>query len=234
MNKKGLTLENRERKTRKKHPVSLEADALGLISRFRTTIRSIDDRFLIYHRLKKQQLYREAEDLLRFQIVYIMSALDFFMHELYSYGIIKIFKRQKRKTNRYKTFRVPLQLVEQAIFDGENIQYHLKNTIIEINRTFTFMHPARIQELLHTIGFREAFLDAQQTLRHKRILKGRESLSSTLEKIYQRRNKISHQTDIEHGGSKRLSITLEEVQHYRDVIYYMVESIYESVCRERY
>ena len=232
MIRRDFALENREVKTHKKRPVSLETDALGLIERFRTSIRNIDDRFRLYHVLIGQRLYEEAEDLLRFQIVYLMSALDFFMHELYSYGILKIFQHQKRKTERYKSFRVPLELVEQALFDGENIQHHLKKMITEINQTFTFMHPSRIKELLHTIGYADAFSKAQRVLRKKGILRDGEALAPLLEKIYIRRNKISHQTDIEHGGPNRLSISLEEVRHYRDVIFHAVETIYETVCHD--
>lgn len=232
MNKRGFKLEDREVKTRRKKKITIDPDAIGMIERFRATIENIDQRFKIYHVLLNQRLKDEAEDLLRFQIVYLMSALDFFMHELYSYGIIKIFKRQKRKTTRYESFRVPLKLVEQALFDGENIQRHLKETITEINSTFTFMSPGRIKELLYTIGYSNVFDRAQTDLRKAGILDWNESLDRMFDRIYERRNKISHQTDIEHGGSDRNAITFDEVKHYRDIIVHTVESIYQSVCHE--
>lgn len=228
----GIELVNREVKNRKKNRIVIDPDALGLIARFRENVLGIDRRFKIYKVLNEQNLQDDAEDILRFQIVYLMSSLDFFMHELYSYGIVKIFKKQSGKSERYREYRVPLKLVEVALFDGENIQRYLKETITEINSTFTFMHPNRIREMLNIIGYEDAFESVEEHLKEMDIIKKNQSLAYLLETIYERRNKISHQTDIDHGKEDKNLIKADEVIHSRDIIVNFVEGIYHFVCQE--
>jgi RiboL-PSP-HEPN len=223
-------LMDRETQYREKQVMLIDQDAKAMLKRFKDNIENIKSRFRLYNQLVQQKMDEEAEDVLRFQIVYLMSALDFYMHELYSYGLLKIFNKQGKKSFRYKEYRVPLSLVEVALYDGENITRHLKETFTEINSSFTYMHPNKIRELLNVIANGDEFDYIEERLKKISILKHQEQLESVLEKIYHRRNRISHQTDIEHGKELKNTISKDEVMRYTDIVSILVDELHQMVC----
>lgn len=230
MNNK-LDLQNRNIKNRTKITRIIDKDAQNIILKFNSSIKHLKERFDLYDYLIKNNKKNEADDTLRFQIVYAMSALDFFMHELYTYSLLKIFKGEKEKTYKYKEYRIPISLVEKAIFDSENIEKHLKKTFIDINSNFTFMHPNRIRELLNLISYEDEFKMVESSLKNDGIIKKDERLDTLLERIYERRNKIAHQTDINHGQDNRNQISKYDVERYIEIIENMVLKLYEIVCK---
>lgn len=223
---------NRDNRTRHKKTKVIPADAKAILERFQTSISNILDHIKLYDLLLAKEQTALADDILRFQIVYLMSSLDFYFHELYSYGLLKMFQNKTEKTYRYREFRVPLKVVESALYDGENILRHLKETFIEINSTFTFMHPHRIKEVLNTISSIEVFDIVEKKLRKRNIIKHHEELEGIIEKIYRRRNKISHQTDIEHHTIVRNEISKKEVFRYVNIINEMVLEIHHLICED--
>lgn len=223
---------SRDERPRYKQKVFIDIDADAMLNQFMHNIENVNSRFRLYDRLISEGLKVEAEDVLRFQVVYLMSALDFYMHELYSYSLIKLFNSQKRKTYRYKEYRVPLKLVEVAVYDAENIFSHLKQTFIEINSNFTFMHPNKIKELLNIISYEDEFTIIESRLKVRKIIKDSQHLENILEDIYQRRNKISHQTDIDHGKIERSEIKKETIMWYTEVLTALVHELHQLVCTE--
>ena len=111
---------------------------------------------------------------------------------------------------------------------GEH-QRHLKETITEINSTFTFMSPGLLRNSSYTIGYSMCVRSGSKPIYELGNSGLERVIRPDVRSIYERRNKISHQTDIEHGGSDRNAITFDEVKHYRDIIVHTVESIYQSV-----
>lgn len=224
-----IELVSREVRTRQKMPVSISEDCEGMINRFRKNIESIKGLNNIYNLLMTENQPEKARDILRFQIVYLMSSLDFYLHELYVYGILKIFQKQKQKNLRYLEYRVPLEVVEKALYDGENIMSHLKQAVIENNSTLTFMHPNRMKEVLHTISEAETFDLVEEKLKRRHIIKSYEALEVILENLYRRRNRISHQTDIEHGGTEQGEINHYEVMRSIDIVAEMIETLHQII-----
>lgn len=225
-------LYDREKDKREKTIKYIDKDANQMINTFRDNIKRIKNRFEIFDLLKNNNRIEETNDILRFQIVFVMSSLDFFMHEIYSFAFIKIFKNEMPKTNGYKNYKIPLKLLEKALYDAENIDRHLKETFIGINDSFTFMSPGRIRELLNIITSEDEFALVERKLKQRKIIKYNVRLDSEIEHIYDRRNKIAHQTDIEHGEDDKNIINRREVEYYIDVISNFVEELFKVVCLE--
>lgn len=225
-----LSLVDRELKQKQKSINYIDKDAFIIIKNFRESIDNITRRFDIVTMLEKQGLHDEAHDILRFQIVYAMSALDYFMHEIYSFGLIKIFKNENPKTCRYNEYKIPLKLVEKALYDAENIDNYLKDEFVEINSNHTFMSSSRIREVLNIISNEDEFAFVEKRLKEKNIIKNHIRLDNVLDNIYERRNKISHQTDLNHGDQSRNKISNEDVEYYIRVIIHLVEELYQLIC----
>lgn len=227
---KRTDLYNREEEKRQKQIHFIDKEAQEMIDTFRLSINRIKNRFEIVDLLRIQHKQDEANDMLRFQIVYAMSALDFFMHEIYSYGLLKIFQNDSPKTHRYYEYRIPLKLLEYALYEAENIDQYLRDTFIDINSNFTFMSPGRIREMLNIISPDDYFAKAEQILKAKNIISPNVRLDHVLDQIYDRRNKIAHQTDINHGKDDQNTITKDEVEYYIEVISHFVEALYKQIC----
>jgi len=229
---KRTNLLDRENEIRNKHIKYINNDAEKMILTFRDNIKRINNRFEIIDLLYAQKKIEEANDILRYQIIYAMSALDFFMHEIYCFGLLKIFRNEKPRTYKYNEYKIPLKLLEQALYDAENIDYHLKETFIDLNRNFTFMSPGRIRELLNIISSEDEFAMAEKILKDKNIISDHDRLDHILDKIYDRRNKIAHQTDINHGnrdGNKN-TISKGDVEESMNIISHLVETLYKIIC----
>ncbi len=222
-------LYNREQEKRTKKIRYLDKDAQEIIDTFRNNINRIKKQFKIVDGLQQQNKSEEANDILRFQIVYAMSALDFFMHELYVFSFLKIFKNEMPKTERYLEYKVPLKLIEKALYDAENIDTYLKDAFIELNSNYTFMSSSRIKELLNMIAGNDEFNEAERRLKNKRVIRQHIRLDNLIDHIYERRNKIAHQTDINHGEDDKNIITMDDVEYYIDVIDNFVEEIYKTI-----
>ncbi|MDF2699435.1 MAG: hypothetical protein K0Q49_991 [Haloplasmataceae bacterium] len=227
--KNKFDLEERNIKSRTKVNKIIEQNANEIINRFTESVDSLKNRFDLYDFLISINKENEADDILRFQIVYVMSALDLFMHELYTYSLVKGFFGEKRKTYRFNEYKVPLSLVEKAIKDPENIEKHLKATFIDVNSNFTFMHPNRIRDLLNIISYEDEFKMVEDSLKNSGIIKRSENLDDLLEDIYARRNKIAHQTDINRGEDERNKISKTDVYRYIEIIEHMVKKLFEIV-----
>ncbi len=227
--KNRTNLYDREKEIRNKNLQYIEKDAQNMIETFRISIKRIKDRFEMVDLLYSQKKYEEASDVLRFQIVYAMSALDFFMHEAYCYGLLKIFRNEWPKTNRYHEYRVPLKLLEQAIYDRENIEYYLKETFIDLNSNYTFMSSGRMRELLNIITREDEFSLIERKLKARNVIRRHLRLDRIIDQIYERRNKITHQTDINHGKDDQNKINKKDVRFYIDVISNFVEALYEII-----
>lgn len=232
MMKNRTSLYNRETKNRRKNIHYIDKEAKDIILGFRKNIARIREQYKIVDYLMSKQEYEAANDILRFQIVYVMSALDFFMHEILVYCFIKIFNNELPKTEKYYEYRVPLRLIEQALYDQENFEFYLTNALIDINSNLTFMAPNRLKELLNIITPEDDFALAEENLKKKGIIKPGVRLIRLLDEIYDRRNKIAHQTDINHGSDEPNIITKQDVEYYVDVIAHFVEELFTIIIKQ--
>ncbi len=223
-------LMNREQGKRVKKIHYIDKDAEEIIKTFRGNVTRITKRFEIVDLLKNQHKNEEADDMLRFQIVYVMSSLDFFMHEIYNYGLLKIFRNEEPKTYKYNEYKIPLKLLEQALYNAENIDLYLKETFVDLNRNYTFMSPGRIRELLNILSSDDEFASVEKELKSKNVISENVRLDNVLDHIYERRNKIAHQTDINHGKDDKNTINKQEVEYYINIVSHLAEALYKIIC----
>lgn len=62
----------------------------------------------------------------RAQIVFLASALDFYMHELTKYGLCEIYNENWASTDKYKNLQVKMEVIEVALKSGEDIDWFLE------------------------------------------------------------------------------------------------------------
>lgn len=166
-----------------------DVKAERIINTFTTTLNSIESKFSIVETLESLDYEEAKDDILRSQIVSIMSSLDFYMHEIVKYGIMEIFKGNRPRTNSYKNFIVSMPFVEEAIKNTESVDW-LENWIVLKDKQNTYMASKKIQDCLSLISTKKIFKDVACKM-------GIESqeLKEKIDYIYERRNHIAHQAD---------------------------------------
>lgn len=192
-----------------------DADATKIIRNFNFTINNIEKKFELVEELKSNGQFEIMNDVLRSQIVFTMSALDYYMHEIVKYGILSIFKKERASTKSYEGFAVTLSCVERAISNIESIDW-LEEWINLKHKSNTFMDPKKIKDAFSLITKIDIFKKVAEKMSTDETILSKSDLTEKMSNIYKRRNSISHQSDRDESTAVLNEIDEEFV---RDVIH---------------
>ena len=119
--------------------------------RFDDSIQNIEKKFDIYDQLLVSGKVDEGKDILRSQIVFLESTIDFFLHEMTKYSYYKMFSNEWDKTSQYKSFNVKMEIVEKGLNSGDSKEWFFEY----VNDTFdrvVFLGSESMKDQLNSIG----------------------------------------------------------------------------------
>ena len=93
----------------------------------------------------------EGENIWRAQIIFLASALDFYMHELTKYGLCKIYDENWDRTDKYENLQVNMKVIEVALKSGEDIDWFLEY-INSYYHTITMVSYESVKDQLRLLG----------------------------------------------------------------------------------
>lgn len=152
-----------------------------------------------------------ASEIWRSQIVFLDSALDFYIHEVAKLGIIKIFNNEWDETNQYREIKVSMDFALRLADSYENAD-NLLGEIDEINQKNCFMGFDNLQKILRTVG-----------------LEANKDKKGIVDALYKRRNQIAHQSDRLPNVPDKQPIDETEVQNYISSIESLVSEINQKI-----
>lgn len=175
-------------------------DLQSILGRFNTNISDIRSHFQTADDLLALQPPKQiaAEDIWRSQIVFLDSALDFYIHEIVKYGIIKMFNREWAESNDYKKFKVRLSFAVDLAQNPSSAS-RLLEEIDEMNKHSCFMGARKIKDQFRA-------LDISYTLSSSEI--------NLLDDLFNRRNQIAHQSDRIPGQQQKQPISKNYVENF--------------------
>lgn len=173
-------------------------------------ISDVKNKFVIANSLEKENLY-QAKEIWRSQIVFIDSTLDFYIHEVIKYGIIKMFNGEWPSTPKFENIKVSLKFAIDFAKTPENANF-LLGEIDEINQKNCFMSYDNIKKQLNII-------DITPDTSKKAII----------DEIYQRRNQIAHQSDRLPENPIKQDISQDLVYHYISEIESFISDIEKQI-----
>lgn len=92
MDERNLSLSSRGESTREKfHTGVVRFELDQIMKHFTDNINAIKDQFIVADDLISSDKKEAGETIWRSQVVFLASALDFYMHELTKYGLCQIF-----------------------------------------------------------------------------------------------------------------------------------------------
>lgn len=171
-----------------------DANAIKIIENFNLTINNIEKKFELVEELRNNGQLEIMNDVLRSQVVFAMSNLDYYMHEIVKYGILSIFRKERAATKSYEGFAVTLSCVERAISNIESIDW-LEEWINLKHKSNTFMDPKKIKDAFSLITTIDIFKKVAEKMSTDELKLTKSDLSNKMSDIYKRRNSISHQSD---------------------------------------
>jgi hypothetical protein len=199
------------------------------LRQFQQNIQSVKNLDSIYVAFENQVTpVVDLTEILRAEIIQIVSALDCFIHDLVRIKMLKIFKNNLLCSNAFNNFSITIECLKN-IENSSNINdklFFLDQEIRKINGFKSFQDPDKISSALSIIGIKklwekigEKFCDTPTNLRNR------------LTVIVERRNQIAHESDIDPtlGIGLKFPINHELVIETSEFIEKLVYHIYKLV-----
>lgn len=225
---RNISLSPRIEEQRNKNDVQLQVVEFNLNqikSHFDDNILNIEQNFEIVDKMIAINEIDKSKNILRSQIVFLESALDFYLHELSKCGMLKIFNGDWPKTERYNNLKVEMKLIDTAIKNPESCDW-LLNYINEKNKKEVYISLDSMRDQLNLLGIEfesvvnNAFSNKSNSegipLNGKQVIKD----------LFNRRNEIAHQSDRNHFNSEQNDITKEYVLENIDYVKSIIEAIH--------
>ena len=225
MEDRNLDLVARNEATRDKfHTEVIRFELDQILQHFTEAIQNINTQFNVADELVESGKVIEGENIWRAQIIFLASALDFYMHELTKYGLCEIYNENWDCTDKYENLQVKMKVIEVALKSGEDIDWFLEY-INNYYRAITMVSYESVKDQFNLLGINlvhvadGAFYERGGSENTKNKFKRR------LNELFSRRNIIAHQSDRAHTDAQVNIITKEIVQNFICDIEKIVRSI---------
>lgn len=165
------------------------------------------------------------DDLLRFQWVQSVSALDKLVHDLVRVGMIHIFTSRRSSTAKYRNFQVDMDWYELVASTPYMIVPEFEKKVIKQHGYLAFEDPDKISDALSNIW------DANDKwkLIADRMYEDKNTVKITLKNIVTRRNQIAHEGDYIDDLGNRQMIEKADTDVVLNFINKIGTAIYECV-----
>jgi len=133
----------------------------------------------------------DVSDMLRAELVFSVSALDHFIHEICRIGMIEIAKNSRAKTDGYLKYQLPIRATELAIA-GVPPEVWVSDAVRERHSWQSFQDPDKVADAIRLISSKKLWDEVAGILG---MTAG--DVKITLKLIVDRRNKIAHEADMD-------------------------------------
>jgi hypothetical protein len=174
---------------------------------------------------QKIQRPMDYSDLLRWQWIQAVSALDKFVHDIVRVGMLHIYTGYRNPTNKYLTFTIDLKTHLQIIQDSNTAISIFEKQILLKNGYLAFQDPDKISDALSYIWDEKNKWKVISDI----IGMSESDVKTQLRNISIRRNQMVHESDYPGNLMQRQTIAKDDVTEVVSFIEKVAESIYNAV-----
>lgn len=203
-------LQQRPQPSINKQAIKISIDLNKIQTDFDRNIQDIETKFNLAQSILSTSP-DSAKDIWHSQIVFLDSALDFYIHEIARFGMSKIINDEWVDTKLFNKFQISMRLAKILIVTPENLNLFM-DEIDETNQKNCFMKFENLQKQLKLIGVS--------------IAKD-ESNENQINNLFKRRNEIAHQADFSNGVKN--NITEQEVRDFIDAVKILQTKIQNAI-----
>lgn len=195
---------------------------------FDDAIAIIERQYSIADELMLQDKELDAKNIWRAQVVFLSSALDFYMHEIAKFVLANMFDARIGATEKYGNIMIPMRIFEDALITGEG-SYLFLEYINQVYSSVTMVSYGEIKEILKLIGIDASQIANDAFYKRGSVEKPIKKMEERLDRLYYRRNRIAHQTDRKHTNAQTEDITKAQVEEFISDIKRIVKAIDKEV-----
>ena len=203
MASRDISLTPRAEDTRDAHPVliPIQFSLSEIKQHFTGSMDEVKAQFAVADKLNADKNEIACKMVWRSQVVLAEGLLDFYIHEISKYCLVRMFSGAWPKTEKYKSFQIPMEKVENAIAASESNDWFFEY----LNKRFSrdvFLSCESMRDQLNLIGipFNKAMEIAFPSENEQEAMRiGKETISM----LFQRRNEIAHQNDRSHASAEQ-------------------------------
>lgn len=166
---------------------------LNILEQFRDDIERVQTLGALYDILSQQITSAlDLTDLLRSQIVMVVSALDHYIHEITRVGMLKVYDGKRPQTPAFLRFQVKMEATLQGIAAVQGDNRWLDEEIRRNHGHLPFQHPDKIADAIRLFSSCKLWDSVASELNLKV-----EDVKNQLQLILGRRNQIVHESDLD-------------------------------------
>lgn len=227
MANRDISLAPRAENTREPTPVSppIQFSLPDIKQHFIDSMATVKAQYDVAASLESDGNIEACKTVWRSQVVLAEGLLDFYIHEISKYCLFRMFSGQWDKSSKYKSIKIPMDKVEEAIAAVESNDWFFAYLNDRFSRD-VFLSCESMKDQLNLIGveFKAVLVKA--------FPKDSEGMSveygkDVIQKLFQRRNEIAHQNDRSHANAEQTDITKSFVENYIGDIESIVNSMHE-------
>lgn len=181
--------------------------------RFRTNLKNSKNITAIYENLLASKIPIDFDDLLRWQWVQSVSALDKYVHDAIVAGMLQIYNKRRYLTPKFKAYPTNMELLIK-VKDSETGIIELEKEWIRQLATKSFQNPTNITDGLSLIWLE----DHKWSKIAQEMRKIEKEVKQELSNISIRRNQIVHQGDFPTESSDRQTISFQDILDVHEFI----------------
>jgi len=196
------------------------------LKQFHKNIDSINIIDGIYIYFDKQVKAVDLSEIIRAQYVLLVSAFDYYIHDLVRDGMLKVFDGAKAPNNNYNKFSVSLKTLNLLLSnDDPNIRRQLlDNEIRNVISKCSYQAPSNVERALILIDIKSIW-----SFVAKELHLDKEDIVKELGLIVNRRNKIAHEADIDPISNEKTPIDRDTLIYVKTFITKIVEAIDKKI-----
>lgn len=227
-----LKLKPRLENIREKKPSQVIVFSLDEIKmHFDENMGYIEQQYEVARMLIDDGKFEDGENIWRSQIVFLDSALDFYLHEITTFGLWKIFKGDWNKTARYNNLKVKMPFLVKAIENIDDQSWFNDYVKNEFSRV-PMMSYEVVKDQMNLLGISVSEVADKSFYCRGAEEKTVDKLKRRINELYSRRNLIAHQSDRKADNAEREKITRAEVETFVEDIKKIVYAIH-SVATDK-
>lgn len=175
---------------------------------FEKNIESIKMLDNIYKYFSNQLQAIDLSEILRAELVLLVSAFDCYIHDIVKHGMLEIFNGQRKTNSKFTEFRIPMSFVQQIILADSDIQKKqlIEAAIKKTNSKNSFQSPSIIDNTLQFISVKNIWGQIKDDIGMEPC-----DIKHKLGLIVNRRNKIAHEADIDSITDEKTEILHEDI-----------------------
>lgn len=196
------------------------------ITSFEKNIESIKTLHNIHLYFSDKLSAIDLSEILRAEIVLVVSAFDCYIHDAIKKGMLEIFQGQRNSNNKFEDFSIPMSIVKEII-SSENLtekEQLISNAIKKNNNRLSFQSPSSIENALQLISVKKVWSSLKDSMNMEP-----NDIKKMLGLIVNRRNKIAHEADLDPISGEKVEITRGDITEILDFVILLTYKLDEVI-----